>query len=377
MARYSIYRLWAMMLKEFIQMKRDRATLGMIIGIPLIQIILYGYSINIDPKRLPIAVVTSDYSTFTRDLIQGLENTNYFKVTKTLSSEEEGAHLLAIGEVQFILNIPNNFTRDLIRGYRPSLLLEADATDPAATSNAIAAVNILPNIIFAKDLQGSLSYLNPSLPPIDFRIHAKYNPSAITQYNIVPGLIGVVLTMTMIMITAIAMTRERERGTLENLLAIPIQPLEVMLGKVIPYIIVGYIQLFLIVILARFLFSVPVLGSILLLLLAALPFIAANLSIGLLFSTLARNQLQAVQMSVFFFLPSILLSGFMFPFRGMPMWAQALGEILPLTHFVRITRGIMLKGNGLINTLPEIWPILLFLLAAVVFGAIYYRRTLD
>ncbi len=370
-------RLWAMIVKEFIQMKRDRGTFAMIIALPIIQIILFGFAINNNPKQLATAIVTSDNTEFTRRLIQGLENTGYFKINKRITNYAEGNRLLQTGEVLFVLNIPPNFTHDLIRGNNPSVLLESDATDPTSIGNANGAAQALPQTIFQRQLDGSLSYLNPTNPPFQMLIHEKYNPARITQYNIVPGLLGVVLTMTMTMITGIAITRERERGTMENLLATPVQPLEVMIGKVTPFIMVGYIQACLILILAWGIFNVPMRGSIILLLFCALPFIAANLAVGLTLSTIAQNQLQAVQMTTFFFLPSILLSGFMFPFYGMPLWAQWLGNLLPLTHFIRIARGILLKGNGLPEIYPDLWPLLLFLILIIAFGVTRYKQTLD
>jgi ABC-2 type transport system permease protein len=373
----SLERLWAIIIKEFIQMKRDRATLAMIVALPLVQLILFGYAINSNPKNLPTAIMSYDHSPFTRQFIQGLRNTTYFKIVSLPKNERVAKELLKTNKAQFILNIPTDFSRDLIRGSRPNLLLTVDTTDSMAAANAITAVNAMSQDIFSNLLTGALSYLKPKAPPFNFVIHAKYNPELITQYNIVPGLIGVVLTMMMVIITALAMTREVERGTMESLLATPARPLEVMLGKVIPYIIVGYIQLFLILLASRFIFQIPTEGSLVLLCVAAFPFIAANLSIGVSFSTVAKNQLQAVQMSVFFFLPSILLSGFMFPFYGMPNWAQKLGAILPLTYFLRITRGIMLKGNGFAETWPSIWPIIVFMIAALFIGVISYRQTLD
>jgi ABC-2 type transport system permease protein len=270
-----------------------------------------------------------------------------------------------------------NFSRDLIRGDRPAVLVEADATDPAATSNAVGALNTLAYSAFQNDFKGPLAYLAAVPSPIDLRIHAMYNPEAITQYNIVPGLMGVVLTMTMVMITGLAITRERESGTMENLLSMPTRPLEVLTGKIVPYILVGYIQISLILTAAHFLFRVPMYGSIPLLLLIAFLFITANLAVGITFSTIAENQRQAIQMSFFFFLPSLLLSGFMFPFRGMPIWAQRLGEVFPLTHFLRIVRGILLKGNQLPDVAPQIWPIALFAAVALTIGVIRYRQTLD
>ncbi|HTL28482.1 MAG TPA: ABC transporter permease [Tepidisphaeraceae bacterium] len=374
---FSPRRLWAIVVKEFIQMRRDRLTFGMMIGIPLLQLVLFGYAINSDPKHLPAAVLLADHGPQGRTLLYAIRNSSYFTFVKQVQTESEGFDILARGEVQFVINIPENFSRNLVRGDRPALLVEADATDPAATSNALGAIRVLVNSALANDLKGPLAFLAAGDGPIDLRIHAKYNPEAITQYNIVPGLMGVVLTMTMVMITGLAITRERERGTMENLLSMPTRPLEVMLGKLIPYILVGYVQIGLILLAARLLFDVPMVGSVILLLVVALLFIAANLAVGITFSTVAQNQLQAVQMSFFFFLPSLLLSGFMFPFRGMPQWAQWLGEVFPLTHFLRIVRGIMLKGNGAENVSLELWPIALFTAVALTIGVLRYRRTLD
>jgi ABC-2 type transport system permease protein len=292
-------------------------------------------------------------------------------------TEAEAAQMLQLGEVQFVINIPEDFTRRLLRGERPSVLIEADATDPAATGPALAAARALADAALDHDLTGPLAALRSRGGAVDFRIHALYNPENITQYNVVPGLMGVVLTMTMIIITALAITRERERGTMENLLATPIRPFEVMAGKILPYITVGYIQVTLILVAARWIFHVPMVGSLPLLYLVSLAFIAANLAMGITFSTLAKNQLQAIQMAFFFFLPSILLSGFMFPFRGMPDWAQVIGSVLPLTHFLRIVRGVLLKGNGLAEIWPELWPIALFLVVAMAVAVKRYRQTLD
>jgi ABC-2 type transport system permease protein len=226
-------------------------------------------------------------------------------------------------------------------------------------------------------LKGSLEALAADKGPIDLRGHALYNPEAITHYNIVPGLMGVVLTLTMILVTGLAITRERERGTMENLLSMPTRPIEVLVGKLVPYILVGYVQVTLILLAAHFLFHVPMFGSLTLLLIAAALFIIANLAVGITFSTIAQNQLQAMQMTFFFFLPSLLLSGFAFPFRGMPDWAQVIGEVLPLSHFVRIVRGILLKGNGLFDVSQEMWPIALFAAIAMFIAMKRYRQTLD
>jgi ABC-2 type transport system permease protein len=374
---FSWARFWAVLLKEFVQMRRDRLTFAMMVGIPILQLILFGFAINADPKALPTAVLVADHSVFARTFVSALENSGYFRIVRNLSTEAEADRALAEGEVQFVLTIPEGFARKLARGERPALLVEADATDPAATSNALAALLTLNHTALARDLQGSLAHLQNPPPAFEVRVHRRYNPENVTQYNIVPGLIGTILTMTMVMMTALAMTRERERGTMENLLATPVRPVEVMAGKIVPYIVVGYIQVTIILLAAKVLFSVPMVGSLALLSFALIVFIASNLAVGFTFSTLAQNQLQAMQMAFFFFLPSILLSGFMFPFRGMPEWAQWLGEILPLTHFLRVLRGILLKGNGMPEIIHDLWPVALFLLVAALIALARYRETLD
>lgn len=377
MTRFSLSRFVAVVVKEFIQMRRDRLTFAMMVAVPILQLILFGYAINSDPKRLPTAVLAAESSPFTRTLIAALGNSGYFDLRRVATGEEELDRWLAEGEVQFAVTIPVGFSRALQRGERPVLLVEADATDPAATSNALGALAIVARQSLDPDLTGPLAGLRALPDPVDLRIHRRYNPEGITQYNVVPGLMGVVLTMTMVMMTALAMTRERERGTMENLLAMPVRPFEVMLGKIVPFILVGYIQVVLIVLAAWLLFGVPILGSLLLLSFVLILFIAANLAVGFTFSTVAKNQLQAMQMSFFFFLPSLLLSGFMFPFRGMPDWAQLVGELLPLTHFLRIVRGILLKGNGLSEIAGEIAPLLIFLAVVTVVALKRYRQTLD
>ncbi len=377
MPRFSLHRFWAVVLKEFIQMMRDRVTFGIMVGIPLMQLLLFGFAINSDPKHLPTALRAADQGPFARSFVAALRQSDYFALVREPATDAEAQRLLQLGEVQFVVNIPEDFSRRLLRGERPTVLIEADASDPAATGPAVAAARTLAATVFDRDLRGPLARLRGQDGPVVFAVHAQYNPENITQYNIVPGLMGVVLTMTMVMITALAITRERERGTMENLLATPVRPIEVMLGKILPYIAVGYIQVTLILLAARFVFQVPMLGSVPLLYAVALLFIAANLAVGITFSTLAKNQLQAVQMAFFFFLPSILLSGFMFPFRGMPEWAQWLGSVLPNTHFLRIVRGILLKGNGPLEIAPEIWPLLLFLVVAMAIGVKRYRQTLD
>jgi len=374
---FSSARFWAMVVKEFIQMRRDRITFGMMIGIPLLQLVLFGFAINSDPKHLPAAVLLADHGPQGRTLLYAIQNSGYFEFVRQVKTESEGREVLARGEVQFVINVPENFTRDLLRGDRPAVLVEADATDPAATSNALGSLRTLLNTALQNDLKGPLAFLAGADGPVDLRIHALYNPEAVTQFNIVPGLMGVVLTMTMVMITALAITRERESGTMETLLSMPTRPIEVLIGKLIPYILVGYIQVALILAAAHFLFHVPMVGNLGLLFAVALVFITANLAMGITFSTLAQNQRQALQMSFFFFLPSILLSGFMFPFRGMPHWAQSVGEVLPLTHFLRIVRGILLKGNGLEDVILQLWQIALFAAVALTIGVKRYRQTLD
>jgi len=377
MIKFSLWRWWAIVTKEFIQMRRDRLSFAMMVGVPLMQLVLFGFAINSDPKRLPTIVLAADTSVFSRTLIQALTNSGYFRIVKEVHHETEIEQWLALGQAQFALTIPTDFARRLVRGERPALLLEADATDPAATSNALGTLNVLIPTVFDRDLVGPLQHLRSKPAAVELRVHRRYNPDGISQYNIVPGLMGVVLTMTMVMITALAITRERERGTMENLLATPARPLEVMIGKIMPYILIGYVQVTLILLVAHFFFNVPMLGSLGLLYGIALIFIAANLAIGITFSTIAKNQLQAMQMAFFFFLPSILLSGFMFPFRGMPAWAQQIGEVLPLTHFSRLVRGILLKGNGWEESLPELWPIVIFMVIVIILGMLRYRETLD
>lgn len=373
----SLHRLWAIVVKEFIQLRRDRITFAMMVGIPVMQLVLFGFAINTDPKNLPTVVLDADQSAYSRSLTAGLENSGYFDVRPYSGGIAQAEEDMAIGTIQFIVSIPADFSRRLIRGEKPAVLVEADASDPSATGNALAALASLSQTVLSHDLTGPLSQLNATPPPFEVRVQRNYNPEGITQYNIVPGLMGTILTMTMIMMTGMAVTRELERGTLENLLAMPVHPLEVMIGKIIPYIMVGYIQVVVILTAAYFLFHVPIAGSLLLLLACVLIFLAANLAVGMMFSTIAKSQLQAMQMTFFFFLPSMLLSGFMFPFRGMPEWAQVIGSVLPLTHFLRIVRGIMLKGNGWTETWPSIWPLLVFMVVVLVISLTRYRRTLD
>jgi ABC-2 type transport system permease protein len=370
-------RLLAVMLKEFIQLRRDRLTFAMMIGVPLMQLALFGYAINSDPKRLPTVVVAQENTVYTRSIVRALENSGYFRIVASTADAAVADAALAGGSAQFALTVPAGFARELERGNTPQLLVEADATDPAATGNAIAALQSLASTALQHDLTGLLAARQPAAAPFELVIQRRYNPEGITQYNIVPGLMGVILTMTMIMMTALGVTREVERGTMENLLATPVRPIEVMVGKIAPYIAIGYVQVSVILLAARFAFAVPFVGQLAVLLLGTLAFIAANLTVGITISSVARNQTQAMQMTFFFFLPSLLLSGFMFPFRGMPVWAQWLGEVLPLTHFLRIVRGVMLKGNLLADTWPHLWPLLVFTAVVLAIGLQRFRRTLD
>ncbi|WP_322024540.1 ABC transporter permease [Burkholderia sp. BCC1977] len=374
---FSIARWWSIVLKEFLQLRRDRVTFAMIVGVPIIQLALFGFAINTDPKHLPTAVIVADSSPFARSFIAAMRNSAYFDIVATLPDEAAGRHALARGDVQFVLSVPADFSKRLLRGERPSLLVEADATDPVATASAIGALPGLVQPVADKDLTGPLTHLNGRPAAFDVVLHRLYNPEGITQYNVVPGLMGVILTMTMVMMTGLAITRERERGTMENLLATPVRPLEVMTGKIVPYVFIGLIQVSIILVAARYVFHVPFVGGMFAIYLSALLFIAANLTVGITLSSLAQNQLQAMQLAVFYFLPNILLSGFMFPFAGMPKWAQFIGNLLPLTYFNRLVRGILLKGNGWADLWPSVWPVALFTLVVMGVALRFYRRTLD
>ena len=369
--------MWAMMVKEFVQMRRDRMTFATMIFIPILQLVLFGYAINTDPKHLPTAVLTRDDGPLTRAVLAAMKNSDYFQFVRQVRDPAEIDRMLASGEVQFAVEVPASFERDIRRGDRPQLLIIADATDPVATGTAISAVQGLVDTALKRELRGPDDSIEARAPPFKLTIQRRYNPEGLTQYNIVPGLLGVVLTMTMMMFTALAVTREIERGTMESLLAMPIKPVEIMIGKIAPFVLVGFVQMTIIIAAAHLVFGVPILGSVWLLVALATLFAAANLAVGYTFSTVAENQLQAVQMTFFFFLPNILLSGFMFPFRGMPRWAQWIGEILPLTHFMRIVRGIMLKGNGFAEMRIDVLALVIFLVAAMGLALLRFRRTLD
>src|SRR5689334_7413823 len=366
-------RTWAMLLKEFIQLRRDRISFAMIIMIPLMQLILFGYAINTNPRNLPTAVLLQEHSDVGRSILRALENTRYFKVTRLLRDEADFDRVLQAGEVLFAIEIPAGFERALRRGDRPALLVAADATDPVASGSALSALNGIVQTALRYDR----SIADSCTTPFEIRTHARYNPAADTSLNIVPGLVGTILTMTMLIFTALSVTREIERGTMESLLSMPITPIEIMLGKIIPYIIVGFVQASLIIGIGIGLFGVPLLGSLALLALLSTLFITTNLSVGYTFSTIAQNQLQAMQMSMMFFLPNILLSGFMFPFAGMPKWAQWIGEFLPLTHYLRIVRSIMLKGSTVAELQYDTLALAGLMLIAMLIAVTRFRRTLD
>jgi len=372
-----LHRLLAMIYKEALQLRRDRLTFAMMFGIPIMQLVLFGFAINNDPKGLPTAILASDHSALTRALISTIGNTGYFSLTNAVATEKEADELLQRGAVQFIITIPGDFTRKLIRRERAQIVIEADATDPATTSGALAAVDQAISQTLAREFSGPLALYRTGESSAEILLHRRYNPESITRYNVVPGLLGIILTMTMVMMTALAVTRERERGTMENLLAMPVRPIEVMVGKIAPYIVIGGIQVLVVLIAAKLLFGVPFVGSFTLFGLSTLLFITVNLALGFTFSTISQNQLQAMQMSFFFLMPSILLSGFAFPFRGMPGWAQAIGEALPVTHFLRIVRGLMLKGASPGQIAGEVATLALMLVIVSVLAISRYRVTLD
>lgn len=373
---FSLNRWWGVVLKEFLQLKRDRLTFGMIVGVPVIQLLLFGYAINSDPKHMPTALILGEQTHFTRSIEASLSNSGYFSIIKTLD-EESARVALSRGDIQFVVSVPSDFSRRLLRGEHPTILMEADATDPTATGGALGALQGVIQSVVQKEFIGALSYLQGTEEAFSIITHKLYNPEGLTHYNIVPGLMGVILTMTTVMMTGLAITRERERGTMENLLASPVSPLEIMTGKIVPYILIGHIQVGIIIVLSILLFHVPFVGNPLALYVSALLFIAANLTVGVTLSSFAKSQLQAMQMTMFYFLPNMMLSGFMFPFAGMPKWAQFIGNIFPLTHFNRSVRGILLKGTEWSELWPSIWPVALFCVVVMALSARFFQRTLD
>jgi ABC-2 type transport system permease protein len=371
---FSFKRFLAVLRKEWIQMRRDPMTVRMIIALPVMQLFLFGYAINVTPKNLPTGLLSASHSKYERTIVAALQNTGYYDI-RTLASEAEAEQALTQGEVLFVINIPPNFDRLVDRGEKPTILADADATDPSTIGYATAA---LPAITAAlnRDLPPALQSV-PTQPPFQFTLHARYNPEQLTALNIVPGLICIVLTVSTLIITTLSITRERERGTMENLLAMPVRPIEVMLAKIVPYIAVGYVQVVLILTISALVFQLPIRGSLALLMITLGLFIASNLALGLTFSTVATNQMQAQQLAQFTLLPSFMLSGFMFPFRGMPFWAQWIGELFPTTHAMRIVRGLLLKGSGVPALAPELWPIAAFTLIVTAVAIWSYRETLD
>jgi ABC-2 type transport system permease protein len=373
----SLSRIMAVLTKEFTQLLRDRLSYGMILGIPIFQLLLFGYAINTDPKHLPTAVLVQDQGTFSRSVLGALQRSEYFQIDHVARSPAEMDRLIERGAVQFAITIPGDFTRRVVRKDKPQILVETDAADPAATGPAVAALAALPQNALMHDLTGPLASVANNAQPFEVVVQRRYNPESITSYNIVPGLLATILTITLVMMTALGMTREAERGTMETLLATPLRPLEVMVGKLAPYVLVGIIQATVIIVMARLLFGVPMAGGWPALILGLFLFIVGSLSLGFLVSTVARNQLQAMQMAVFYLLPSILLTGFLFPFRGMPEWAQWIGTIIPVTHMLRIVRGAMLKGVGIADALPSLGALTLFVVIVAGLAVKQYRTTLD
>lgn len=372
---FSFTRLFALLAKEFIQMRRDRITFGMMLGVPLIQLVLFGFAINSDPKALPAALVVLSQDQYTRAMVSALETTGYYRFDHIVNSAEEGEFLIARGDVVFVVTIPSDFARRVERGDSPQILIEADATDPSAASGAISTLSTVARSALTRERGLDTTAGDPS--QLEVVVHRRYNPEGISQYNIVPGLLGVILQMTMVMMTSIALTRETERGTMENLLAMPASPFEIMLGKVLPYLGVGAVQVVVVLVAAKLMFGVPFVGSIALLMNAILLFVLGLVLLGYFISTMARTQMQALQLTFFFFLPSLLLSGFMFPYRGMPMWAQWLGEIFPLTHFLRVVRAIMLKGAEFPAVAWETSTLIIFIVVYATIALARFRRTLD
>ena len=373
----SLTRTWAVMAKEFIQVTRDRLTYAMILAMPIIQLLLFGYAINDAPRNLPTIVLDLDQSAFSRSVLGAMESSGYFDIDQVARSQGDLDRALARGEAQFAVLIPADFTRRVVRGDEATLLVEADAADPSATSGALAALQGLPAQALARELTGPLARSPAPGAPFEVVVHRRYNPENITAYNIVPGLLGVILSMTLVMMTSLGMARERERGTMESLLATPARPLEVMIGKLAPYVLVGAIQAAVFLVLARLLFQVPMAGGWGALILGLSLFIMGSLALGFLISTVSKTQLQAMQMSFFYILPSVLLSGFMFPFRGMPDWAQWIGTAIPVTHFLRVVRGSLLKGVGVADAWPSLLALTVFVVAVGALAMARYRTTLD
>lgn len=375
--RFSLSRFVAVLWKEFIQMRRDRVTFGMMIGLPIIQLMLFGFAINADPRHLPTLVEVNDDGPLTRALLAGMDTSGYFDFIGQVRGPDAGEEALRRGEANFVVVIPADFERDVVRGLRPNLLIAADASDPSAVSGAAAAMSGIVNGAIAQTLTGPLSPAAGAPLPFEVIVHRQYNPEGKTSTNIVPGLLAIILSMTMVMITAVAIVKERERGTMEMLISTPVTPLEVMLGKILPYVFVGYVQTAVFLVAAFAVFQVPFTGTFTAFFFGFNLFVLGNLALGFLISTVAKNQMQAMQLSFFTILPSILLSGFMFPFAGMPGWAQAIGTGVPATHFIRLIRKVMLKGAGTFDVTSELTALGVIVLVITIVAMLRYRQTLD
>ncbi len=372
---FSWRRLYALMRKETIQVARDRITLRFIIVLPIMQLFLFGFAINTNPKNLPTGLLAAQPSKYERTIVAAMKNTGYYKI-QILRSEAEAERDLRDGSLLFVVQMPPNFDRAVDRGETPSILVDADATDPTAVGNATGALQgVIPAL--TRDLPANRRAQLKQNPAFQFVVHARYNPEQLTAFNVVPGLICIVLTFSTLFATTLSITKERERGTMENLLSMPVRPIEIMIAKIVPYVVIGYIQVLLILICSTLMFGLPIRGSVLLLLAALGIFMAANLALGVTISTLSANQMQATQVAQMLIMPSFLLSGFMFPFRGMPDWAQFFGEIFPSTHAMRIVRGILLKGIGVSEIIPELWPMALFAALIIAVAVYFYKETLD
>ncbi len=376
MSGFSLRRFGAVLYKEFIQMRRDRVTFGMMIGLPLIQLFLFGFAINADPRHLPTLVELGDNGPLARSVIAAMQQSDYFDFRGQVAGTAAGEEALRRGTASFVVVIPQDFERDVVRGLRPEILVAADASDPSAVGGAAAALSGIVGVAVRETLAGPLAAA-AGAPPFSVTVHREYNPEGRTSTNIVPGLLAIILSMTMVMITAVAIVKETERGTMEMLIATPVRPLEVMLGKILPYVMVGYVQTVVFLASAYAVFRVPFDGSWGAFFIGFNLFILVNLALGFLISTAARNQMQAMQLSFFTILPSILLSGFMFPFAGMPGWARFIGEGVPATHFLRVIRAVMLKGGDVIDVAGPCWALLAILVAISLIAMLRYRQTLD
>lgn len=377
MKYFHLKRWWGIVIKEFHELRRDQLSAGMLLIIPLIQILLFGYAINTDPHHLATAVLDQDKAQFSRAMIVAMKNSEYFRFTESFATEQQAENAMKQGKIQFLVTFPANFTHNILRKHPAEMLVQADATDPSTIGNALATLKELPVNVIRQNLPNILQDSSTESNPFNIKIQRLYNPEGITYYNVVPGLIGIVLTMTLVLLAGLSIARERENGSLESLLITPARPIEVLIGKIAPYIMIGFVQSIIICIICRYVFNVPMEGDIISLVMAIILFIIASLSVGISLSVFAANQLQSMQLTFFYFLPSVLLTGYIFPFRGMPDWAQMIGSLLPLTYFLRLIRGVMLKGNTIFTMWADAWPLLVFSLLLLAVGLFFYRKTLD